>query len=266
MATVAFFHAHPDDEAIATGGTMAKLASEGHRVLCFMATKGELGEVAEGFLQPGEDLWSRRVEETVTAARILGVSRGEWLGYRDSGMKDEPTNDDPECFWKADVDEAAERLAAWLREENVDVLVVYDANGTYGHPDHVQVHRVGVRAAELAGTPRVYESTYDRDHIRHLMELARERGMTEFAEEEGNDVANDPTFGTAGSDITTRVDVREFLDAKRKAMAAHASQISETSFFLAMPDDVFEMTWGTEFYVRRGAAAGMAEDSLVSGL
>jgi LmbE family N-acetylglucosaminyl deacetylase len=265
MATVAFFHAHPDDEAIATGGTMAKLAASGHRVLEFMATRGELGEVADGFLRDGEELWERRVEETVAAARILGVSRGEWLGYRDSGMKGEPTNEDPSCFWQADVDEAAERMAAWLREEDVDVLVVYDANGTYGHPDHVQVHRVGVRAAELAGTRRVYESTYDRDHVRKLMQLARERGVPDL-QPEGEDVTDDPSFGLPASQITTRVDVRDFLDAKRKAMAAHASQISETSFFLAMPDDVFEMTWGTEFYVRRGAAAGTAEDSLVDGL
>jgi LmbE family N-acetylglucosaminyl deacetylase len=267
MATVAFFHAHPDDEAIATGGTMAKLSAAGHRVLEFMATKGELGEVADGFLQPGEELWARRVDETVAAARILGVHRGEWLGYRDSGMAGEPTNDDPSCFWKADVDEAAERLAAWLREERVDVLVTYDANGTYGHPDHVQVHRVGVRAAELAGTQRVYENTYDRDWARKVIGMARDNGVPDpGALEDGADVAQDPNFGTPGSAITTRVDVRDFLDAKRKAMAAHASQIAETSFFLAMPDDVFELTWGTEFYIRRGAPEGTVEDSLVEGL
>ena len=262
MATVVFFHAHPDDEAIATGGTMAKLAAEGHRVLCVTATKGELGEVDDGFLADGEALWERRVQETHDACRALGVHRGEFLGYLDSGMKDEPTNDDPLCFWQADLDEAAERLAAILREEDAEVLVVYDEIGTYGHPDHVKVHLVGVRAAELAGTRRVYESTYDRDHVRMLMEMGRESGQLDLDAE----VPDTDAFGMPSERITTRVDVRDHLDAKRAAMSAHRSQIAETSFFLSMPPDIYALTWGTEFYIRRDAPGGTREDTLVAGL
>src|SRR5436853_4691571 len=159
MATFVFFHAHPDDESMSTGGTMARARAEGHRVVLVTATRGEHGEVADGFLEPGEVLWARRVRETEAAAEILGVSRAEFLGYVDSGMMGTPTNDAPESFWQADIEEAAQRLAAILQEENADILTIYDDHGLYGHPDHIQVHRVGHRAAALAGTPKVYEAT-----------------------------------------------------------------------------------------------------------
>ncbi|MDQ4068224.1 MAG: PIG-L family deacetylase, partial [Actinomycetota bacterium] len=176
MATLVTFHAHPDDESIATGGVMAKAADEGHRVVLVVATRGEHGEVEEGFLDPGEPLWERRVKETQECAQILGVARVEFLGYVDSGMIGTPENDLPESFCQADVEEAAERLAAILMEERADVLTVYDENGGYGHPDHVQVHRVGLRAAELAGTPRVYMNTINRDHLRRAMKDAAAAG------------------------------------------------------------------------------------------
>src|SRR3954447_10116475 len=169
MSTLVFFHAHPDDEAIATGGTMARAAAEGHRVVLVCATRGELGEVPEGFLASGETLTERREVEVLAAAEILGCARVAFLGYRDSGMEGEATNADEGCFATADIEEAAERLAAILREEDAEVLTVYDERGNYGHPDHVQVHRVGIRAAELAATPRVYEATVNRDHLMALM-------------------------------------------------------------------------------------------------
>ena len=255
MATLVTFHAHPDDEAIACGGTMAKAAAEGHRVVLVTATQGENGEVEEGLLAPGETLARRRTEETHQAARVLGVSRVEFLGYLDSGMMGTPENDAPGSFWRADVEEAAGRLAAILVEEAADVLTIYDEHGTYGHPHHIQVHRVGRRAAELAGTPRVYEATADRDHVMSLRSQAEAAGM----EMPDLDVSR---FGTPGHLITTRVDVSAFLDRKRAAMAAHASQISETSFFLAMPSEVFAAVWGEECYVRRGAAPGTSETDL----
>src|SRR5215210_4215122 len=173
MATLVCFHAHPDDESIATGGVMAKAADDGHRVVLVVATRGEHGEVAEGFLDPGEELWERRVKETLACAEVLGVARVEFLGYVDSGMIGTPENELPESFWQADVEEAATRLAAILTEEDADVLTIYDENGNYGHPDHIQVHRVGSRAAELAGTPRVYMNTINRDHLqRSFLEAA----------------------------------------------------------------------------------------------
>src|SRR5829696_8137411 len=126
MSTLVCFHAHPDDESIATAGVMATAAADGHRVVLVVATLGEEGEVAEGFLSPGESLAERREAETRASAQILGASRVEFLGYRDSGMIGTPTNDQPDAFCQADIDEAAGRLAAVLREEGADVLTSYD--------------------------------------------------------------------------------------------------------------------------------------------
>ena len=245
MATLVSFHAHPDDECIACGGVMRKAHEDGHRVVLVVATRGELGEVPNGFLDDGEELWQRRVVETRASADILGVDRLEFLGYTDSGMMGEPTNDRPGTFWTADVEEAAAKLAAILREENADVLTVYDDHGGYGHPDHIQVHRVGMRAAELAGTAKVYQSTINRDRAR--------AGRREFAERAGVEMPElGPDFGTPEAVITCAVDVTAYTAHKRKAMRAHASQISEQSFFLAMPDEAFAETFGTEWYIRRG--------------
>jgi LmbE family N-acetylglucosaminyl deacetylase len=263
MATIVSFHAHPDDETIPTGGTLAKAAAEGHRVVIVIATRGEHGEVEEGFLDPGEELWTRRVKEAEAAAAILGAHRLEFLGYVDSGMMGTAENDAPTSFWRADVEEAAGRLAAILRQEDADVLTVYDDHGTYGHPDHIQVHRVGVRAGEMAGTPRVFEATSNREEIARQMSRAVLEGVEmpgDLDEEQLRD------FGSPEADITTRIDVRDFLRQKRSAMAAHASQISETSFFLAMPDEMFGEAFGTEWYIHRGVAPGTRERDLFEGL
>lgn len=249
MATGVFFHAHPDDEAIATGGTMAKAKADGHRVVLVVATKGELGTPVPGVLADGEELWSRRVAETHQAAEILGVDRVEFLGYHDSGMMGEDTNEDPRCFWQADVGEAAARLAAVLRDEDADLLVIYDEHGGYGHPDHMQVHRVGVEAAKRAGTPTVYESTMNRDHIRRGLEMAPE--STPELEETRTEIDAE-TFGSPESMLTHCVDVSDYLDHKRAAMVAHSSQIAETSFFLTMAPEVFAHAFGTEWYIERG--------------
>jgi LmbE family N-acetylglucosaminyl deacetylase len=264
MATLVSFHAHPDDECIATGGVMRKAFEQGHRVVLVVATRGEVGEVPDGFLAEGELLWQRRVAETHESAEILGVKRVEFLGYVDSGMMGEPTNDAPGTFWTAPVEEAAQRLAAILREEQADVLTIYDDNGNYGHPDHIQVHRVGLRAAELAGTPRVFQATMNRDHLR--------RGMAEFAERareagvEMPDVADDEQFGKPESELTAAVDVSAYLEVKRRAMRAHASQISEQSFFLTLPDEVFAMAFGTEWFIEVGAAPQTRTTDLMAGL
>jgi LmbE family N-acetylglucosaminyl deacetylase len=249
MATAVFFHAHPDDEAIATGGTMARMAAAGHRVVLVTATRGELGEVPEGYLNPGETLADRRARELDAACAVLGVARHEYLGYGDSGMAGEATNDDPACFWQADVEEAAERLAVLLRAEGADIVTAYDENGNYGHPDHIQVHRVGLRAAELAGVPRVFMATVNRDNLKALMDSPAAAAFLE-GDQEGPPIDN---LGVSEARITTAVDVSAFLDHKRRAMQAHGSQISETSFFLSMPADAFATVWGTEWYIRVGA-------------
>ncbi|HEY8525086.1 MAG TPA: PIG-L family deacetylase [Acidimicrobiales bacterium] len=264
MATLVAFHAHPDDECIAQSGTLAKAAAEGHRTVVVYATRGEVGQAPEGFLAPGEELVDRRRAEAEKSAAVLGVARIEWLGYRDSGMIGTPDNDDPRCFWRADVEEAAARLAAILRAERADVLTVYDDHGNYGHPDHIQVHRVGVRAAELAGTPHVLELTFNRDLIRASMRAAAEAG------ELGEDLpdADDPDFavGTSEALITTVVDVTDYLDHKRASMEAHASQVGDTGFFLGLDDDAFRGLLGREWYIRRGAPPGHRDDDVFAGV
>lgn len=262
MATLVCFHAHPDDESIATGGTMALAAAAGHRVVLVLGTRGELGEPVEGVLADGEELWQRRVVEAQEAGRILGAERVEFLGYRDSGMIGEPTNDDPTCFWQADVEEAAERLAAILREVDADVLTIYDSHGGYGHPDHIQVHRVGKRAAELVGLDAVYQSTMNRDAMKRQLanvdqfeidlEDAAEGVDTGLAER--RERLDSDEFGSPEAVITHAVDVGSVLDVKKRAMVAHASQIGPDSFFLTMPEEAFSMAFGTEWFIGPGPA------------
>lgn len=260
MATLVSFHAHPDDEAITCGGVMRKAYEQGHRVVLVVATRGEHGEVPEGFLDEGEPLWQRRVRETHAAAEILGVARVEFLGYVDSGMMGTPTNDAAGSFWTAPVEDAARRLAAVLAEEDAEVLTVYDDNGGYGHPDHIQVHRVGMRAAELAATPRVFQSTMNRDEVvRGMKEIAEQAGETGI---EAPDISEVAEFGKPESILTTAVDVSAYLTHKREAMRAHRSQIDEQSFFLAMPDPAFARAFGTEWFIRSDARPGILETDL----
>ena len=225
---------------------MALAAIDGHRVVLVVATKGEEGEVDEGFLDDGETLEGRRVAETLAAAEILGIDRVEFLGYRDSGMMGETSNDDASCFWAADLDEAAARLARILDEEGADVITVYDDHGGYGHPDHIQVHRVGYRAADLAGTPRVYEATMNRDRIRRMRSALRGADR----DDRGDTDAIYDAIGTPDGEISAAVDVTTVLDTKRAAMAAHPSQISEDSWFFRLTPEAFTEAFGTEWYVR----------------
>jgi LmbE family N-acetylglucosaminyl deacetylase len=256
--TLVTFHAHPDDEAIATAGVMAQAAANGHRVVLVVATRGELGEIVPGVLRDGETLAERRVVEVERAAKILGASRVAFLDYHDSGMAGEPTNDAPNAFAAADVDEAAASLAEILREEGAEVLTVYDENGGYGHPDHIQVHRVGIRAAELAGTPRVYQQTIDRDHIRALIA----EGRAEIPEGVEVPDPDEMDLGVSADEITARIDVREYVGLKRDAMRAHESQIAPDSFFLQLPDEQFRESFGYEWFIRAGDRPPGIETSL----
>lgn len=260
MATLVSFHAHPDDECIACGGVMRKAFEEGHRVVLVVATRGEHGEVSEGFLVDGEQLWQRRVAETHASAAVLGAARVEFLGYVDSGMMGESTNDAPRSFWSASVEQAAQRLAEILREECADVLTCYDDNGGYGHPDHIQVHRVGMRAAELAGTPRVYQNTMNREHMMRGAARAAEAGVTM------PELPDDQEFGKPEAVITAAVDVSNYLVAKRAAMRAHASQIGAESFFLTLDEEGFRYAFGTEWFIREGQGPGITETDLLAGL
>ena len=224
-----------------------------------VATGGEWGERPED-LAPDESLGDRRRREANASAAALGIHRVAWLGYEDSGMTGWEQNQNPGSFFQAPLVEAAERLAAILREESADVLTTYDWHGVYGHPDHVKVHRVAVYAAELAGTQRVLEATMNRDLIVQLRQAARQMGEA-GAEAEADFDPNAPAddgnpFGSTAEEITLAVDVRDYLPQKRAALSCHASQISETSFFMKMPDEVFAMAFGTEWYIERGAPTG----------
>jgi len=257
--TLVVFHAHPDDEALLTSGTMARASAEGHRVVLVVATAGGVGLVSSDFLGEGESLAARRLAELRRSATALGCSRTEVLGYADSGLDGLAAGEGAvPAFASADVDAAAERLAELLREERADVLTVYDPAGGYGHPDHVQVHHVGLRAADLAGTPVVLEATVDRDLITRALRLVQKvyRFPAEF----------DPTTFdrayTPRAQLTHKVDVRRYAVRKRTSMAAHASQATADgadrtlAAFLRMPMPVFRRVFGQEWYVERGRRPG----------
>jgi LmbE family N-acetylglucosaminyl deacetylase len=264
MATLVAFHAHPDDECLLQSGSLAKAVHDGHRVVVLYATRGEVGEAPDDLLEPGETLIERRMAEALRSAEALGVHRVAWLGYRDSGMMGTADNDDPSCFWRADVEEAAARVAAILREEVADVLTVYDENGNYGHPDHIQVHRVGIRAAEVAGTPHVLEATISREHVKSLIARAAAAGQSV---DDAPDLDDESVvFGVPDEAITTVVDVGDFLDRKRAAIAAHASQVQDTGLFLAMAPEAFRAAMGTEFFIRRGVPAGHRDHDVFAGV
>ena len=263
MATLVCFHAHPDDEAIATGGLIARATAEGHRVVLVVATGGEHGEPPTD-LSVGETLADRRAAETAKSAAVLGIGRVEFLGYRDSGMTGWAQNDEPGAFMHAPLDEAATRLATILAEENASTLTVYDWHGGYGHPDHIGVHRVGHRAAELAGTPHVYEATMNRDALAAMIEAAKAGGSDDFGPDDFdvNSADDGNAFGTPEAELTTRVDVTGYIDQKRESLLCHGSQVNDSSFFLQMPPEAFTGAFGTEWFIRVGAPSGISEDWL----
>jgi LmbE family N-acetylglucosaminyl deacetylase len=255
MGTLVALHAHPDDESLTTGGTLARASAEGHRVVLVVATNGDFGEVPED-LAPGETLIDRRKAETMRSAKALGIHRVVWLGYKDSGMTGWEQNSDPLSFTQAPVDEAAELLAAVLREEAADVLTTYDWHGNYGHPDHVKVHAVGHRAATLAGTASVFEATINRDAL-----IAMVSGNDAFGPDfdpEGPADDGNP-LGMPEAELTLRVDVSAYVDRKRESIMSHVSQVTDTGTFLAMPEEIFAIAFGTEWYIERGAPAGIRD-------
>ncbi len=202
--TIVCFHAHPDDEALLMGGTMARLSAEGHRVVLVTATAGEAG-LASSQLAAQQPLGERRSEELAASADALGCARTVMLGFADSGMADHPNNS-VQAFAQTPVSTAAVGLARLLRDEAAAVLTIYDPVGGYGHPDHVQVHRVGRHAAELAGTPVVLEATVDRRVLQHALRAVRPftRGSADLKPARFRELFSDP------SRITHRVDVSGF--------------------------------------------------------
>ncbi len=259
--TMVAFHAHPDDEALLTAGTMARAAAEGHRVVLVLATDGGAGLAAAELSRDG-NLGDRRLEEARRSAAALGVARVEWLGYADSGSGPEPEPDSSGAtrFCRAPLEEAAERLAAILRTERADLLLSYDASGGYGHRDHKRVHVVGARAAEIARTPRVLEATVPRDTV---VRAVRALGRVYRFPQEFDPTSFERAF-SARSEITHRVNVRRYAGAKRAAMRAHASQATgggaasagpgaqtgdrTLAAFLRIPRPVYDLVFGREWF------------------
>lgn len=243
--TLVFVHAHPDDEALLTAGTMARAAAEGQRVVLVVATDGAAG-LAASELQG--DLAALRDRELEASAAILGVARTVRLGYPDSGLEGEVTDG----FAHADRFAIARRIAAVCDEEDADVLVGYDPSGGYGHPDHVQVHRATRAAAVLAKRPpRLFEATLPREPIAGAVRLASRLRLTPS----GFDPAEFERAWTPRGQITHRIDVRAHLRRKRDALRAHASQatadgtVRTLAVLTRIPGPLAGALLGTEYYV-----------------
>jgi N-acetyl-1-D-myo-inositol-2-amino-2-deoxy-alpha-D-glucopyranoside deacetylase len=281
-----FVHAHPDDESIETGATMARYAAQGAEVTLVTCTVGELGEVIPpelahlAFDREG-GLGEYRIGELAAACQALGVADHRFLGgpgrWRDSGMMGTPTNELPGCFWLADVDEAARLLLGVITEVRPQVLVSYDARGFYGHPDHIQAHRVSRRAFELADglVSKLYATAVPKSVLAEAMALLAEDsrggqlGGVDFSRVESVDGL---PFGTDDENVTTQIDATDYLDAKLAAMRAHATQIAVDSPFFALSDMVGRKALGIEYYTLlagprgTGDGPGGRETDLFAGL
>lgn len=302
-------HAHPDDEVFSTGGLIARSIAEGRRVDLVVCTGGEEGEIHDPSLDAEEA--KPRMKEIRTAELNCSVEalRGEGpgelhvhrLGYRDSGMMDTEANAHPECFWKADLDEATGRLVTVIREAQPAVMVTYDARGNYGHPDHINAHRIGVSAMQAAADPsrfadagpafavdKFYEVAFNRDRWSAVMAEMKERGMTlpwDFdAEDEAAAGATDgaaaadakpdeepESFGVPEAEITAQVDVAAWAAAKRTAMDCHKTQRQDFGWLIDLPDDLATRILSPESFVltrwpTRGIAADLHETSLFDGI
>jgi LmbE family N-acetylglucosaminyl deacetylase len=247
VATLVAFHAHPDDEVVLTGGTLAGAVAAGHRVILVTATDGRMGDEADV-----------RIDELRSSAKILGVHRVECLGYADSGFGPIFYPDPPGRvrFARAEVETAAQQLAAILRAESAQLLLSYQCNGGYGHRDHVQVHHVGRRAAELAATPRVLEATMPRELLRRVGNLCR---LLRVPPPYPADTVR--TAYAPRATITHRIDVRKFARQKRDAFAAHHSQIGGGAAWLfrllmVVPPQVFGLVFSHEWFVDPQAQPG----------
>ena len=284
-------HAHPDDESIGTGATMAKYAAEGAGVTLITCTLGELGEIippdlADLAWDKKNKLGEYRIGELEAACAELGVADHRFLGrpgrWHDSGMMGTPSNDWDGSFWRAQVDEAAHVLLDVITEVRPQVMVTYDDNGFYGHPDHIQAHRVAWRAFELAAglVSKFYATAIPKSVLAEAMKIMAESnngGQAPSDQGESNsflavDSVDDLPIGVPDEQVTTQIDATAYLDAKLAAMRAHATQISVDSPFFALSDKVGRRALGLEYYTLlagpRGPGAGPQgwETDLFGGL
>jgi N-acetyl-1-D-myo-inositol-2-amino-2-deoxy-alpha-D-glucopyranoside deacetylase len=245
-------HAHPDDETIETGATMARYAAEGTHVTLVTCTLGELGEIIPPRLAhlsaaSGGGLGGYRIGELDAACAALGVTDHRFLGgagrFRDSGMMGLPSNDDPRCFWRADVDQAAALLLRVIADVRPQVMITYDQRGYYGHPDHIQAHRVAWRAfTQASGVVSKFYAT--AMPLSALAEAIAADGSP-FAKVES---AATLPFGIPDDEVTTAIDARGYLDVKLAAMREHATQLTVDGPFYALSDGIGLRALGTEYY------------------
>lgn len=275
-------HAHPDDECLTTGGTLAHYSAAGVRTVLVIATGGEEGEIVAPELDTPEHkarLREIRDEELARSVAILGVSDLVRLGYRDSGMVGTPANAHPDCFHQADREAAIGRVVALVRQYRPQVLVTYDERGGYGHPDHIACHLATVGAFTAAGDParfpeagapwqpqKLYYTAFPREPIKRAWELMRAQGMPtpldnpEFTIEQ---------FTVSDEVVTTSIPVHDHLDQKRRAIACHVTQIRMDGPFLSMPEEVSRDLFGYEHYTlaaSRVAPPEGREDDLFAGM
>jgi N-acetyl-1-D-myo-inositol-2-amino-2-deoxy-alpha-D-glucopyranoside deacetylase len=262
-----FVHAHPDDESIGTGATMAHYAASGAHVTLVTCTLGEEGEIhVPGLAQLAADqadqLGGYRISELAAACAAMGVTDHRFLGgagrYRDSGMMGTPANEHPRCFWRADLDTAAGELVEVMREVRPQVLVTYDPNGFYGHPDHIQAHRVAMRAAELAGPAgcapaKIYWGALPRRVLAAAMRAFAESGGNPFA---GVERVEDLPFGTPDEQIAARIDARGQAAAKEAALRTHATQIPPDSWLHTLAGNLGTDFLGVEYYTLAAGERG----------
>jgi LmbE family N-acetylglucosaminyl deacetylase len=278
MATLMAVHAHPDDEGIQTGGVLAMYAERGVRTVLVTCTNGDMGDSPDG-LKPeagGHDAKATvemRLRELRAACEALGIGALELLGYRDSGMEGWPQNQDPRCFWQAPLDEAAARVGALMQRHRPEVVITYDADGLYGHPDHIQAHRATLLAAERTGIPvKVYEIAIPLSVMKGFAEMQRQADAERRAAA-GETAKADATedrprvFGTPDELITTSIDVSSVWAKKRAAIFAHQSQLVNFDF-LKMPEETLKGAFGVEMFVRRLDRTGAAvpETDLFAGI
>ncbi|MEV6413607.1 PIG-L family deacetylase [Kribbella sp. NPDC051718] len=262
--TLVSFHAHPDDEALLMGGTLARLAAQGHRVVLAVATDGEAGAASS---QYREDLATHRRDELDRSAEALGCARVVRFGFRDSGWS-RSSAPQAGAFSARPVHEAAGPLAELLSQEQANALTIYDPSGGYGHPDHRQVHTAGLYAARLATTPLVLEATIDRTLIRRLIRLV-EALPGVLPDVHAADFA---TAYSAREHLTHRIDVRAYADAKRRSFEAHASQATSDddartlALLLKLPQWLFRQALGHEWFVEHGRIPGTLSDDLFASL
>ncbi len=267
-------HAHPDDEATGTGGVLARYASEGIRTVLVTCTDGGCGDGPGGVKpgDPGHDpaaVAAMRSTELRASCAALGVSDLETLDYADSGMMGWAANKAPHAFWNTPVDEAAQRLAELINHYQPDVVVTYDPNGFYGHPDHIQAHRITMAALEITKSPaKAYWTTVPHSAMEKFGAVMREFG-DDFPEPEPGAEDSGPPMGLPDDEISTWVDIRAFSDQKFDALAAHASQ-SDEIFFLRLGRERFREFMGIETFVQVKDGVPMTpvvtEDDLFAGL